>query len=187
MKQFRKLSLEEAFFLKQDQEMMKKLKEMREMKETKEALAKASGINDDVVLQKFVDLNIRPESLASLSVLPLVLVAWADGKMDPEEKRVVLSAVEKMGWVKDSWDYTLLDRWLGHKPSAAMLDAWLHYVESLCKRLTPDEIKHFKDEIMLHTKTVALACGGILGIGKISAEENKLIEKLASAFKVCNI
>ncbi|OGS23443.1 MAG: hypothetical protein A2297_01345 [Elusimicrobia bacterium RIFOXYB2_FULL_48_7] len=185
MKRFSRQSLEDVFFLKQDMELRKKLKEMRELKETREALAAASGIQDDLVLDKFIELNIRPESIASLSLVPLVLVAWADGDVDLKEKEAVLSAVGKFGWGKDSWDYALLDRWLGHKPPAVMLEVWVHYVEALCKKLTAEETGHLKNEIMPHAKTVALACGGILGIGRISAEEKKMLEKLSCAFDVC--
>lgn len=185
MRKYPRSKLEEAFFLKKDIDILKKLKEMQRLKETKEALAEASGIHDDMVLQKLVDLDIRPESVASVSVVPLVIVAWADGEMEAKEKKAVLSAVEKLGWTKDGWDYSLLNRWLEHKPAVSLLDAWMHYVGALCKRMSDEEVERFKEEIMSHAKTVALACGGVLGIGKISGEESKLLKKLSSAFAGC--
>ena len=74
--------LESAFFLMQDRELMEQLRQESSLKETKEALKQVSGIDNDVVLDKLVELQVRPEVVASLSLVPLVAVAWADGYAD---------------------------------------------------------------------------------------------------------
>lgn len=177
-------ALEDLFFLKRDMEIMEQYKKMKELKETKDAIARASGIHDEIVLEKLISLNIRPEEAASLSIAPLVLTAWADGSIEPEEKEAILKSVLKIGWVKNDFDYTLLEKWLNHKPNAQLIDAWKHYVEGLCKKMTFDEVKHFKKEIISHVEIIAKTSGGILGLGKTSAEEKEMIKKLESAFCV---
>ncbi len=178
--------LEDLFFFRRDMEIMEQYRKMKELKETKEALSKASGILDDVVLEKLIALNVRPEEAASLSIVPLVLTAWADGDVEPEEKAAILNSVISMGRVKSDFDYKLLERWLEHKPDAQLHDAWRHYVKGLCKQMTDDEIGHLKKEIIAHVETIAMASGGILGIAKISGYEEDVIKKLKSAFVVCN-
>jgi hypothetical protein len=177
--------LEDLFFLKRDMEIMEQYRKIKELKETKDAIAKASGIHDEIVLEKLITLNVRPEEAASLSIAPLVLTAWSDGCVEPEEKEAILKSVLSMGWVKNDFDYTLIEKWLNHKPDTKLLDAWMHYVEGLCKKMTSDEISHFKKEIMSRVEIIAKTSGGIFGLGKISASEEKMIKKLESAFSVC--
>lgn len=176
--------LEEEFFFKENKKLAEKYRAIQQMKETKEALAAVSGIDDDLVLEKFIALDLRPETLASISMVPLIEIAWADGNIDPKEKDAILNAVGKFGWTPDSLNYELLDQWLKNKPSSSLLTAWKHYVDALCHKMTDEELAHFKKEIMAHVTAVAEAAGGFLGIGKISAEERNMISQLENTF--CN-
>lgn len=176
--------LVEKFFFKENKKMEERYREMQKIKKTKEALAAASGIDDDLVLNKFIELDIRPETIASISMVPLIVIAWADGNIDPKEKDAILSAVGKFGWTPDSLNYDLLNQWLKNKPSASLLTAWKHYVGSLCHTMTIEELAHFKKEMMAHVTMVAEAAGGFLGLGKISAEERDMISQLENTF--CN-
>lgn len=178
-------TLEELFFFNRDMEIREQYRRMKELKETKEAVAQASGIHDEIVLNKLIALKIRPEEAASLSIAPLVLTAWADGSIEPEEKEAILRSMLDMGRAKSGFDYTLLEKWLEHKPDAQLFDAWAHYVEGLCKQMTGDEIDHLKKEIISHAGTVARAAGGIMGIAKMSGYEEDMLTKLKNSFKVC--
>ena len=104
--------LVEQFFFKENKKLEEKYRAMQQMKKTKEALAAVSGIDDNLVLEKFIALDLRPETLASISMVPLIEIAWADGTIDPKEKEAILSAVGKFGWTQDSLNYELLDQWL---------------------------------------------------------------------------
>lgn len=176
--------LVEQFFFKENKKLEEKYRAMQQMKKTKEALAAVSGIDDDLVLEKFIALDLRPETLASISMVPLIEIAWADGNLDPKEKDAILNAVGKFGWTPDSLNYELLNQWLKKKPTASLLTAWKHYVDALCHKMTNEEVAHFKKEIMAHVTAIAEAAGGFLGIGKISAEERNMISQLENAF--CN-
>jgi hypothetical protein len=178
-------NLLDSFFLKEDQKLIEKQRAMRKLKETKEELAKASGIKNDAILQKLVELNVRPETLASLTLVPLVEVAWADGSVDENEKKAVLAAVERHGFSKGSTDYDLVTQWMTHRPAPALLEAWMHYVQGLCEQLSPEEIKTLKEDLVGHTRNIAMASGGFLGLGnKISKSEEDILKKLEGAF--CN-
>ncbi len=176
--------LVEQVFFKENMKLVEKYRAMKQLKETKEALAAASGIADDLVLEKLIALGIRPETIASISLVPLIEIAWADGTIDKKEREAILSAVSKFGWTKDSVNYELLDQWLAKKPAAELLASWKHYVDALCHKMTDEEVANFKKEIMEHVVIIAEAAGGFLGIGKISAEERSMIEQLENTF--CN-
>jgi hypothetical protein len=175
-------SLEDRFFFNEDKKLREKQALLERMKETKEALREASGITDDAVLQKLVELNVRPDTLTSLSLVPLIEIAWADGKVAREEKEAILFAVEKFGWAKESIDYAVLERWLDRRPDEGLLDAWVQYIKNICAKMTAEEVAHFKNEIMDHAIAVARAHGGFLGIGSISEQERKMLAVLESAF-----
>jgi hypothetical protein len=177
--------LENLFFYQKDRELMAHYEAMQKMQETKENLRRVSGLQDEHVLDKLLELNIRPEVLASLSTVPLVLVAWADGNVDAKEKDAVLGAVKKFGWEKGGIDYTLLERWLDRKPSTELADAWFLYVEGLCQKLSGEEVQAFKKEILDHARAVAHTSGGIFGLGAMSRDEKKMIAKIETAFTMC--
>jgi uncharacterized membrane protein YebE (DUF533 family) len=92
--------LEDAFFLKEDKKLIEKYKQLKKMEETKQRLAEVSGIKDEAILKKLVELKIQAETVASLALVPLVEVAWADGDVDESEKEAILMAVEKSGVAK---------------------------------------------------------------------------------------
>ncbi len=175
-------SLEDEFFFKKDIELMEKQRVLKQMKETKEAIKEVSGIQDENLLQRLVELNIRPETVASLVIVPLIEVAWANGSMDQKEKEAVLATINKFGWSNNSIDYILLKRWLEHKPDPALLEAWAHYIGYVCAKMKPDEVMRFKMEIMSHAKAIAEISGGFLGIGSISQREKEMLEIIENVF-----
>jgi hypothetical protein len=127
---------EDAFFLEQDRVLIERLRAMRKMAETKESLAEVSGITNDAILSRLVDLDVRPESLAALAAVPLVEVAWADGEISPAERTAVLSHAETKGIRADSMEHDLLSRWLTHRPDPSLLEAWQAYIHGLCEGLS---------------------------------------------------
>jgi hypothetical protein len=182
MKHSTKRTLEELFFYKENQNLKEQYEILHKQKIDKKALSEASGIHDDMVLDKFLKLQLRPETLASLSLVPLIEVAWADGKVDEDEKNSVLAAAEKFGWAKGSIDYTLLKCWLDKRPEKELIETWVEYMKNLCSRLTAEEAGSYKDELMGHAKAVAEASGGFMGIGKISEAEKKIMHDLQAGF-----
>jgi len=134
------------------------------------------------VLEKLVELGVRPETLASLSVIPLVEVAWADGSISREEMAAVLKAAQRKGIQGGSIEFGLLKEWLERKPPAELVDAWRHYLSGLCEKLTEKEKEAMKNEIMGGAQAVAQASGGLLGINTISSEEKAVLSKMEKAF-----
>lgn len=176
-------SLEEAFFAQRDSVLIENLKQMRRMEQSKEALSRVSGIRNDAVLQKLVELEVRPETLASLTVVPLVEVAWADGKIDQAEKEAVKKAVHQVLPKDATIDLELVDRWLESKPSDAMLTAWIHYIEGLCEELGEEERAALKKDLVGQAGSVASASGGFLGLtSKVSPQEQAMLDKMGAAF-----
>ncbi len=178
----RRKDLEDLFFIKEDQKILDNLRALRKLQETKEALAHVSRIRNDAVLQKLVELGVRPETLVSLRLIPLVEMAWACGSVDEKEKAAVFAAAEHDGWAKDQPDYKILEQWMEHRPDPKLLEAWLSYVRGLAEHLSPAEKAQFKKDLMTHAHDIATASGGLLGLRKISPGEAEMLKKLDAAF-----
>lgn len=174
-------ALEDSFFAKEDEKLRKSLQEKEETKNKKEALSAASGITDDAVLEQLIALDIRSDTLAALSLVPLVEVAWADGTMDDKERSAILSAAKDIGLGSES--AALLEGWLATQPGSRVLSAWKDYVAALVSTMDVATKDKLKQDLLGRVHTVAEAAGGFLGIvGAISSEEKAKLEELARAF-----
>ena len=176
--------LEDAFFFEQDRTLIERRTELRNMAERKEVLGTVSGITNDAILERLVNLNVRPDTLAALALLPLIEVVWADGEVDEKERVMVLAHATSQGIDFGSSEYELLERWLAHRPETSLLNAWQHYMRGLCECLSRSERDILKEELMRNVHKAAEASGGFLGMGKISSQEEQVLAKLESSFGI---
>jgi hypothetical protein len=176
-------TLEDEFFRKEDERLMERLRELRAKATSREALAQASGITSESILDRLVELGVRPEVLSALSIIPLVEVAWADGSMDAKERQLILDGAEKSGIATGSPGHDLLRSWLERKPEPKLLTAWTEMVRGLCERMTPAQTESLRAGLVERARAVARASGGVLGIGSMSAAEQDMIQQLESAFR----
>jgi hypothetical protein len=173
-------ALEEMFFARESEKLRKTLQEKEGVRDKKEALSATSGITDDAVLEQLVTLDIRSDTLAALSLVPLVEIAWADGTMDDSERSAILAAAEDAGISDES--AALLDGWLVTQPGSEMLSAWKDYISALTSTMDTAARDNLEQELLGRARRVAESAGGFLGIGTISPDEEDKLEELARAF-----
>ncbi len=175
--------LEEEFFYKENQRLLEQLRQMKRMEESKEALAEASGITDDAILQSLLDLHIDVQTLAALALVPLIEVAWADDYLDEKEKQAILAAAHDSGFEKGQVAYEVLENWLTQKPKPKLLETWVEYIKELRGPLSEEEHKSLKASLLGRARSVAEASGGYLGLGfKVSKTETAVLKSLEEAF-----
>jgi len=179
----RRRALEESFFTKQNEALRQKLREKERHQARKEALSEASGITDEHTLSRLLDLEISNETLAALYLVPLVEVAWADGKIEEKERKALLEAAEKSGLHHDSPSHELLEEWLGHRPEAKLLEAWKQYIGVLTESMDQAAKQDLRRDLVGRARSVAEAAGGFLGLGnKVSVAEQAVLDELEAAF-----
>ena len=174
-------SFEEAYFRTKDAELVAKLRKVFDQKMTKDELRKAAGINDEAVLDRLAALNVHGETMTAFKLLPLVELAWADGKVTKDEAAAVLAAAVKVGVAPDSQGYARMKDWLDRGPAEDGRLAWKMYAEQLRKTLSPAELKTFHDDLLANAKKVAEASGGIFGFSKVSPSEQKVLDAINKA------
>ncbi len=179
----RKRELEEKFFLERDRALLQALREKTASKQRREALSSASGITDDELLDRLEELEVGTETLAALSLVPLIAVAWADGSIDIKERRAVLDAAEEKGIQAEHPAHQLLQQWLERKPDAQLLAAWKDYVATLSQTLGESAKVALKADLLGRARAVAETAGGLLGFGnKVSKSEQDALDELEEAF-----
>ena len=180
-------SPEDEFFRREDQRLIERLRQLNAAQTAREALSKASGITNPTVLDKLLELKIPPETIAALSVVPLVEVAWADGTLDAKERQEVLRRAGESGFAPGSAQQALLEAWLDRRPEPRLLTAWTHLVQGMCEKLGADEIAKLRSSLLERARSVASASGGMLGLGsKVSKAEASVLTRLDQAFERSN-
>ncbi len=175
-------ALENQFFDKENKAKIAAMKEKLEAQKTREELRKASGMSDDAVLDKLVELGLRANTIAALSLVPLITVAWADGEIQDNERTAILQGAHGKGLEQGTDGYELLQTWLKAKPSDDLFDAWESYIKALAGQLNEEQNRLLKNQIVGFAKMVATAAGGLLGFGKVSSSEDKALQRIEAAF-----
>lgn len=175
--------LEDEFFLREAEEKVAALRAKLARTATRDEIQRASGITNDEILDKLAELKIEAHTLAALALVPLVEVAWANGVVEPGERKAILEEMDKADVPDGSPSFALLEQWLGRRPGPRMLEAWTTYTQGLCESLDESEIAELKAGVLGRARRVAEASGGFLGLGnKISPEEETMLGVLEKAF-----
>ena len=172
----RRRALENAFFAKRDRELIERMQEERE-------IADLSHIDDAVLLEQLVALGITTKTLSAMGLIPLLAVAWADGRLDKAERVAILDAAHDAGVGRGDESYQMLEHWLAHPPQPGLFDAWKSYIGEIAKPLAPNLRYGLRDEVLRVARAVAEASGGFLGLGEhVSDEERAVLARIEEAF-----
>jgi hypothetical protein len=175
----RRVGLEAEYFRSRDSVLVDKLKAVFHSKIGVSELAAATGITDQTMLERMVALNVKGEMLVVFKLYPLVEVAWADGKLDRDEKEAVIEAAVRSGIPRTAEALKRLEDWLAEGPRDDMRKVWKMYAHQLRHTLTADELATFREDLGKYATRVAEASGGILGIvWQISPKEQEILDAL---------
>jgi hypothetical protein len=179
----RRRELEATFYRDAAEAHRDRLRVEAEEHAASEALGRASGIDDGALLERLAGLGVRPETLAALSLIPLVEVAWADGTMDPRERASVLAGAISTGLPAGSPSIALLEIWTADRPPPDLLALWRDFTRALCRQLDPVERARFGGKVVGRARLVAEAAGDAAGRPPgVSPEEAAVLADLDKVF-----
>ncbi len=179
----RRQALENEFFEHRENELIAKLRQALAAKRTREELKQISGINDDAVIDTLMELHLNGDTFAAFGLYPLVEVAWADGRVDEEEKAAFLRAAAEHGLTPDTPGHDALRAFIKETPRADARKAWFAWAEAVNQKLTPLERRKVREGLVRRARAVAEARGGFLGLtNPVSANEAHVIARIEEAF-----
>jgi hypothetical protein len=133
------------------------------------------------------ELHVPREAYRIVSLMPLVYVAWADGKVQGAEREVVLAVARERGLLEHG-GAEALERWLTERPSPHRLKADIAAMNELARSDRQWAAEFGADEAQLllaWCQDVADAAGGLLGLlpARRDAELDAL-KTIASALEI---
>jgi hypothetical protein len=174
----RRQALEDAFFAREEAKHLAELRAKLAAQKSRDELKAVSGIEDDKVLDKLLELDLSAQDVALISMIPLIQVAWSDGSLEPAERDAVLKAASDQGVKAGSHSHQLLEHWLEKRPTDRLYQTWHDYVEAVAGQLGDVELEILRESLVGLAHDVASAAGGILGLGKISDAEQKILSDI---------
>ncbi len=173
----RKKALEEDYFRKREQELIDQLKKRSA---ARKGLAEAVGLENEEILEILQEMGFDRQTVVLLILMPLLHVAWSDGKVTSKEREGILEMARARGVAKGSPAEAKLTGWLEAKPDPAFFERALAVIRHLVSYQTAGSREKTGLDLVDACQKIASASGGILGLGAISAEEKVVIERVAS-------
>jgi hypothetical protein len=135
--------------------------------------------------QTLMELGIRPTSYRALMLLPLIYVAWADGKMESVEvDRIRRFAADRLHLTPET--AAVLDKWLKEAPSQAFVERGLRGLLGVA--LDEDFLEVDVDELpdlVLHAESIARATADAFDDpNAVTAEEEVALGEIARLLEV---
>lgn len=177
-------ALEEEYFRKKDRELVEKMRLAASADEARARLGEATGLSDPAVLQELQELGFTGDTVRLVPLVPVVQMAWAEGGVSARERELLVQIARRRGIEEGSPADRQLSAWMAQRPAEAVFASAGRLIRALLEAggspvasgLTADDLVHQAEQI-------AAASGGILGIGRVSAEERALLSQLAQDLK----
>ena len=176
-------ALENQFFANQEKAAIAKLREAGAKAKAKQELLSHTDVKNDKVLDDIVAHGINLETFTAVKMVPLVLVAWADNVIQPEERTEILSRLAKNGVASGTASHDLVAGWLENRPTDDLKVAWTSFVQEYLKGLDTSARLALKEEILGASGELAASAGGwLFGWNSISSEEQAVLDELHTIF-----
>jgi tellurite resistance protein len=135
------------------------------------------------------ELKVPREAYRVVSLLPLIYVAWADGRVQQSEHALIMRIAKERGLL-DHGGREALERWLSDKPTRQQLMSDLTALNELSHRdhRMAEEFGADEEQLLLAwCQDVADAAGGMLGLRSARTEaETAALKTIANALDMRN-
>ena len=148
--------------------------------EEKEGIAENLSTSDEVATEA-LELGFDRHTAIVLPLVPLLEVAWADGKIQDSEREKI-SEIVKSKNINDASALEFLDMMLETRPSALFFERVNRVVKHI---IAEDPNNEATGDILAQCRAVASAAGGFWGLSNpIGSEEQEALDELASLFEL---
>jgi hypothetical protein len=151
--------------------------------EARRDLADALGTSDRELVEGFRRLGLDGDTAEAFSLLPLVYVAWAEGRVSGPERRRVLDAARSRGLVEGTPAHDRVLDWLEERPEERTFEVALRLIEHTLETTAAGHGGARATRLLGECIQVAKASGGVRGfVGEgddVCAEEMAALRRVA--------
>ena len=176
-------ALEEDYFRKKDRELIEKMRAADAAAKARKELGASTGLSDPALLDELQQLGFTPDTVPLLPLIPLVRVAWAEGGVSAQERKMILDLARARGIAAGSAADRQLAEWLDRQPSESVFARAMRLISAVMSGQSTNASSLSADDLVKYCEEIAAASGGLLGIGKVSSEERKLLASIAAELK----
>ena len=144
-------------------------------------------MTDDQLTRALDSIGIAAEHVALVSLLPLVQVAWADGRIQPRERELILGLGAKHGLLHPGGE-AIVEAWLADAPSQHFHATARKVLAHLATRAElPVALDH--QAVVGWCWALASAAGGVFGTRMLAISEGELraIAEIAASLQIHEI
>ena len=174
-------SLEDDYFKKKDRELVEKIQRAAEAERARGDLGRAAGLSDPALVQELHELGFTPETISLLPLVPILQMAWAEGGITSAERELIVKFARSRGIASGSAADQQLTSWMKDRPTETVFARAGRLIRAMLDSGAAEGLS--ADDLVAYCETIASASGGVFGIGRISAEERKLLAGLAADLK----
>ncbi len=150
----------------------------------RQELARATGIRDLVLLDQLMDAGFCPDSVIALQLAPIAFVAWGSGSVTNREFQRAVDAIFDSALPGKSVAIKRFRSWLKKKPGDQLYQLWKDFSSAQLNAAPPRQTKQDGQRIFDQAKTVALASGGLLGVGQICGGEATVLDDIRRLYQL---
>jgi tellurite resistance protein len=114
-----------------------------------------------------------------LHLVPLIQIAWAEGGVSESERALIIEAARARGIEAHSAADRQLAAWLTTRPSVELFEKTLRAIGSILQARPLAEREASQRDLLSYSTAIASASGGILGFGKVSPEEQRVLARIS--------
>ena len=176
--QTRGKALEDEYFHRVDEAMLIRMRESMHREQAKKLLVETLGFEDDALGEHLLNAGIDAGTVSALVLVPLVLVAWADGEISSAERQTIMSEALHRGLPSTEDAFRLIEHWLEHRPSRQLWTVWCEYTESLRASLPSELERVLSGSLFNRCKALAQTTTGLLGTPHVSKPAREMLDRI---------
>ena len=176
-------ALEEDYFRKKERQRVERMRQTAAAEQARQDISRKTGLDDPALVRELQDLGFTPDTIGLLPLVPVVQVAWAEGGITPAERDLIVRLARSRGIAAGSVADNQLMQWLTTRPADALFARAGGLIRAMLESGSEQSGDLSADELVKQSEAIAAASGGVLGIGRISAEERALLARIADDLK----
>src|SRR5262245_63054529 len=103
---------EEEYFQRRDRELIEKIRQRAKVEQELREIGDRAGVTDPEVIHELAELGFTPETVRLLPLMPILEVAWSEGGVTPQERKMIIDIARARGVEEGSAADHQLTEWL---------------------------------------------------------------------------